>query len=489
MRVLIRADASTAIGIGHVARCLTLAQVLVAQGARVSFACRELAGHQLARIAEAGHEVLALPAEAPDDIAALGDLLPPGSAFDWIIVDHYQLGAAWETAARRWGRRIMVIDDLADRPHDCDLLLDQNFTASQALYQPLVPATCRVLTGPRHALLRPAFRTDRAARDEQGRRVLVSFGGFDQAGMTLKTLQALAGLERVQVHCIAGQSSPDLAALQALVDQHPEWVLLPFVDDLPQRMAAATLFIGAGGGTTWERAAVGLPSLCVSVADNQVTNAEALARAGVHLYLGPACGVSVEALQCAIAVLLDNPLLRQHFAERGQALVDGLGAQRVAVALLGEGLRVRDAAAGDARLLFDGRNAEPVRRVSLQQAPLQWDDHCCWLTATLADPRRVLLIGEHGDGPVGTLRYDRLDDARACVSLYLFDGRFGLGWGRALLLAGEREVRRRWPALQLIEAQVLPDNQASLALFRAAGYTQAESHFERIFKDLQHEQF
>lgn len=488
MNVLIRADASSVIGIGHVARCLTLAQILAAQGVQVSFACRELPGHQLAWIADAGHEVLILPVATGDDIAALRAVLPGEMLFDWIIVDHYGLDARWETAARRWAKRIMVIDDLADRPHDCDLLLDQNFTASRTLYQLLVPAACRVLVGPRHALLRPAFNAGRTVGADHARQVLVNFGGFDQAGMALKSLQALAGIEDVRVQCIAGQSSPDLASLQALVDQYPGWTLSPFVNDLPQRMASATLFIGAGGGTTWERAAMGLPSLCISVADNQTANAEALGKAGLHLYLGAAARVSIDGLRRAVAVLLDNLPLRQHLAERGRSLVDGLGACRVAVALLGEGLRLRDATADDARLLFDGRNAEPVRRVSLQQAPLEWGSHCRWLNATLADPYRLLLIGESTDGPVGMLRYDQLGDGRARVSLYLFDGRFGLGWGRALLAAGEREARLRWPDLRVIEAQVLPTNQASLALFRGAGYTQAESHFERIFKE-SHEQF
>lgn len=333
MKVLIRADASAVIGIGHVARCLTLAEQLLAQGATVAFACRALPGHQLARIAGEGHEVFALPADTDDDIAALARSLPPGVSFDWIIVDHYGLEARWENAARQWARRIMAIDDLADRPHACDLLLDQNFTASAALYQSLVPAACELLAGPRYALLRPAFRQGRAADADGARRVLVSFGGFDQAGMTLKTLQALACIDGVQVQCIAGQASADLPVLQALVNQRPGWELLGFVDDLPQRMASATLFVGAGGGTTWERAALGLPSLCVSVADNQVGNAEALARAGVHLYPGAAGQVTVEVLARCITRLLDDAALRGQFSERSRELVDGLGAQRVAAAL------------------------------------------------------------------------------------------------------------------------------------------------------------
>lgn len=333
MRVLIRADASAVIGIGHVARCLTLAQQLVAQGATVAFACRELPGHQLARIAAEGHEVVALPVDADDEIAALAALLPENRSFDWIIVDHYGLDARWERAARQWARSIMAIDDLADRPHDCDLLLDQNFTASVALYQPLTPPACQILAGPRYALLRPAFRRGRAADADSARRVLVSFGGFDQAGMTLKTLQALMGIDGVQVQCIAGQASADLPALQALVSQRPDWQLLGFVDDLAQRMASATLFVGAGGGTTWERAALGLPSLCVSVADNQVGNAEALARIGVHLYPGVAGQVTVDALAQGIALLLDDVVLRGQLSTRSRELVDGCGAQRVAAAL------------------------------------------------------------------------------------------------------------------------------------------------------------
>ena len=330
MKVLFRADASAVIGIGHVARCLTLAAELAARGVQVSFACRELPGHQMVRIVEAGHEVLRV---APDDEFAC---LAQGPVFDWIIVDHYQLDARWETRARQWARRIMVIDDLADRAHDCDLLLDQNFTASEALYQPLVPSSCRLVLGPQHALLRPAFRQGRTPQADGSRQVLVSFGGFDQAGMTLKTLQALAGIEGVAVQCIAGQASTDLLALRALVEQHPGWVLLPFVHDLPERMAGAALFVGAGGGTTWERAAMGLPSLCVSVADNQLANAEALANAGVHRYLGQAEQVTVDALRQAIAALLDDAALRQDFALRSRALVDGFGARRVATVLLAD---------------------------------------------------------------------------------------------------------------------------------------------------------
>jgi len=247
-------------------------------------------------------------------------------------------------------------------------------------------------------------------------------------------------------------------------------------------MAKADVFIGAGGGTSWERAALGLPTLCIAVAANQQANAKRLAEIGAHLYLGPRETVSVESLGQSIGTLLADQGLRQRFAERSRQLVDGFGAQRVAVALAGEFLQLRPATMADARLLFEGRNAEEVRRWSVQSEEIDWSSHSTWLAATLTNQQRLLLVAEMGDGPIGVLRYD-LAEARAEVSIYLFEGRSGLGWGRALLARGERFVIDHWPQLRVIDAQVLPANQASINLFRDAGYVQADGDFERVLKD------
>jgi RimJ/RimL family protein N-acetyltransferase len=154
----------------------------------------------------------------------------------------------------------------------------------------------------------------------------------------------------------------------------------------------------------------------------------------------------------------------------------------VAAALAGEVLQLRPATMDDARLLFDGRNAEEVRRWSVESHAIDWASHLVWLAATLVNDQRLLLVAETVDGPVGVLRYDRVD-ARAEVSIYLFEGRFGLGWGRALLAGGARFIKRHWPQLRVIDAQVLPANQASINLFRDAGYRQSACRFECILKD------
>lgn len=498
MNVLIRADASHSIGSGHIARCLTLATVLRDSGAQVSFACRLLPGHLLDRLTAQGWRTYALPpayAEAFDagqdievalpwhlDITALQRLLPVNARFDWIIVDHYGLDHQWQTAARRWASKIAAIDDLANRLHAADLLLDQNFSGTPEAYAPWITPDCRGLWGPRFAMIRDEFKRPPVPIRPQAQRILVNFGGFDAAGETWKAMLALVDFHELEVDFIAGTGNPKGSSMQAMASTRPTWRLQTHTEHFAELMAHADLFIGAGGGTSWERAALGLPTICIAVAANQQANAQALAAVGAHLYLGPCESVSVELLRDAIGVLVTNRGLRQSFAERSRQMVDGQGARRVAVALEGEFLQVRLATMADARLLFDGRNAQPVRQRSGHSQLIDWHKHLAWLAATLSNGQRVLLIAEARDGSVGVLRYD-LTGERAEVSVYLLDGRFGLGWGRALLLKGEHFARSHWPQLQAIEARVLPANQASIRLFREAGYAQADCRFERVLKD------
>jgi UDP-2,4-diacetamido-2,4,6-trideoxy-beta-L-altropyranose hydrolase len=349
MRVLIRADASVTIGSGHIARCLTLAHVLKNMGADVCFACRALAGHPLERLIHQGFVTYALPArycedEEQDieaalpwqaDVSAMGEQLQGQPRFDWLIVDHYGLDARWEQAARVFAGRIMAIDDLANRPHAVDLLLDQNFSA-QVIDQPYarwVGPECHTFLGPRFALLRDEFQCEPIAIKPRVERVLVNFGGFDAAGQVFAAMQALDGFDEVQVDFVAGLHNPHWQAMSALAAARPDWRLHTLTGDFFALMQSADLFIGAGGGTTWERAALGLPTVCISVANNQQLNAQLLAEAGVHLYLGPHGQLDTLQLRHAIARVIGDTALRRSFAHASRRLVDGRGARRIAEAL------------------------------------------------------------------------------------------------------------------------------------------------------------
>ncbi len=497
MRVLIRSDASPTIGSGHIARCLCLARVLRRQGSHVVFACRLLPGHRLEALRAEGFETFALPERYNDedprqaiesmlpwqaDIAALEPLLEHQPAFDWIIVDHYGLDHHWQTAARRFAPWIAVVDDLATRTYSADLLLNQNLSGTPEAYTSLLAPGCRTLFGPRFAMLRDEFRCPAIEIKPQARRVLVNFGGFDAAMQTYHAMLALADLAELEVDFVAGAGNPAWAQMQALAASRPHWRLHSFVSDFYRLMTEADLFVGAGGGTSWERAAMGLPTICIAVSNNQQANGEVMAAAGAHVFMGAREHVSVEQLRLAIGFVAGNQGLRQSLAQRSRQLVDGRGAQRVAVALAGAVLRMRPATLGDAQLLFDGRNTEAVRRRSLETGVIEWPAHQNWLTASLSNPRRLLLIAEADDGPVGVLRYD-LRGFTAEVSIYLFEGRFGLGWGRALLTRGETFVKAHWPELQSLTAQVLPANQPSLKVFLEAGFTQSTCAFTRVLKD------
>ncbi|QAX84035.1 UDP-2,4-diacetamido-2,4,6-trideoxy-beta-L-altropyranose hydrolase [Pseudomonas sp. DTU12.3] len=501
MRVLIRADASPTIGSGHIARCLTLARVLRKQGSHVAFACRQLPGHRLEALRAEGFETFALPDRYPDedpqqaiesmlpwqaDIDALVLLLAGHAAFDWVIVDHYGLDHHWQTAARQWAPRIAAVDDLATRRYSVDLLLNQNLSGLHENYQPLLPENCRTLLGPRYAMLREEFRCPAIEINARARRVLVNFGGFDAARQTHHAMLALADFTELQVDFVAGADNPAWTQMQALAATRPNWSLHSFVSDFYQRMSAADLFIGAGGGTSWERAAMGLPTLCIAVSNNQQNNGEVMAAAGAHVFMGAREQVSVEQLRDAIGFVVGNHYLRQSLAERSRQLVDGRGAERVAAALAGAVLKVRRATLDDAQLLFDGRNTEAVRRWSTDTGTIEWSQHLNWLTTSLRNPQRLLLIAEADDGAVGVMRYD-LRGFEAEVSIYLLEGRVGLGWGRALLARGEAFVVKQWPQLTAISAQVSPANQPSLNVFRDAGFSQAACAFTRVLKDHPHD--
>jgi len=353
MRVAFRVDASLQIGSGHVMRCLTLADALRAIGATCHFLSRGHAGHLLDLIRRRGHVAHELPivsglADADgtaharwlgcdwrtdaDQSAAVLD----GLAADWLVVDHYALDARWEEAMTRPGRCLMAIDDLADRRHACELLLDQNLGRQPGDYAGLVPAACQVLAGPRYALLRPEFaalRPRSLARRRQAelKHVLVSMGGVDQDNATGRVLDVLRGCDLpdgFRLTVIMGGKAPWLDAVRAQAGQMP-WPADVLVDisDMAVRMMEADLAIGAAGGTAWERCCLGLPALMIVLADNQWPGARALAASGAAWLVGTPEDIVAE-LPAQIAHLRNAATLAG-MSGHASAVTDGEGLARV----------------------------------------------------------------------------------------------------------------------------------------------------------------
>ncbi len=334
LRVLFAPAAGPQIGGGHVMRGLALAEALQARGAPCTFAVPPWGARLLQRFADATPMVHPLARSGdPEAIAAALEAVRP----DLLVLDDYSLDADVVAPLARPGTPVLVIDDLADRTYACDLLVDPGYGRKASAYAERVSAGCKVLAGPRYALLRPAFADPAAsARPADGpvRRAFVSFGLSDVdaiAARAAAVLRALAPEIALDVALAADAAS--LPRLEAMASSDPGLTLHPDARDVAALMRAADVAVGAGGSATWERCALGLPTLAVVVADNQREMIRRLADAGAVLGLDMA-GEDFDARLGEAFHRLCDPTVRQQLGRAARALCDGRGAQRVAEALI-----------------------------------------------------------------------------------------------------------------------------------------------------------
>lgn len=490
MKIGVRVDASAQIGTGHLRRCLSLAHALRALGGDVRFVTRDLGFDSATLIASQGFEHIAhLPAplqpalpspdiplgawaEVPleqdvaDTIEALHAFAP-----DWMLLNSYAFDAHWHDGVRQaLGCKIAQIDDVPDRKIASDLLIDHNYSASHsAKYADCLLRKTTILGGPRFALLDPIFATaERYVFSKSVRSVGVFMGGIDSGNHSVVALEALASAGfNGKVEVVSTTANPNLDALRACVNSRPETALSLDLPNLAGFFARHDLQIGAGGGATWERCCIGVPSLLVVVAANQNAVVPLLAAQKV---VALASEPSREAIARQLVELFADAEQRRTLGNNSREMVDGHGAMRVALAMLAQTLCVRPATAADAQMMFDWRGDEAIRAVSLQSGALEWHRHLAWLDRALENPACKLFVGEIGGRPVGVIRFDFASEARAEVSLYLDPALHGLGLGPRLLLAGEETVGAR-----IIEATVLSGNRPSQRLFERCGYQLASS--------------
>lgn len=481
MNVVFRTDASVSIGSGHAVRCLSLADELRRREATIWFVCRELPVHIGEHIEQKGYSLFRLSAEeagtnwgrdAQETLAVLARI---PEAVDWLIVDHYALDTRWERTLRSRVHRILVIDDLADRPHECDLLLDQNlYPDMEQRYRKLLPKSCRCLLGPRYALLRPDFAWARKNLSRQlgpVQRILVSFGGTDPSNETEKVLDALDRLERpqIQLHVVVGAANPHRARLESRCQASSNTVFHCQVDHMAQLMAASDLAIGGGGTASWERCCLGVPTLAWPIADNQKAVLEALGDYGGVCVPDRDSTQTISGITHHIFSLLENTHWRKILSKRSQELVDGCGAQRVARQLARLEVRLRPVRDTDCRAVFEWRNHPDTRRYALDPMPIPWEDHKRWFEHTLENSNRVLLIAETERESVGVLRFD-LSANEAWVSVYVVPGLSGAGYGQAILSTGQSWLRAEHPGVKTLKATIRYGNRASHSLFTRLGF-------------------
>jgi UDP-2,4-diacetamido-2,4,6-trideoxy-beta-L-altropyranose hydrolase len=472
-------------------RCLTLADSLQKQGADVVFICAGQPGHLGELIANRGFPARLLHSKggAPgdewlDDAVQTRAVLEgiEGRKVDWLVVDHYQLDHRWEAALRVSVERIMVIDDLCNRAHDCDLLLDQNLVAGMSTrYAGLVPKACRMLVGPRFALLAPGYaevHEQMEPRKGPVQRILAFFGGVDSANLSSRAIEAFLAADRPDVHMdvVLGASNPHQVDVLKRAAGHANIQVHASQPSLAPLLLQADMALGAGGVTHWERLCLGLPSLVVTLADNQRAVTQELHRLGLVEWLGHHDEVDAKAIASALKMRLEAGFPAA-WSLQCMATVDGRGVGRVVAALTAQpetAMRARLATLEDEKLLLDWANDPLTRQNAFSNEPIAAASHAAWLRRKLDDAANTrLYIAEQADGQaVGQVRFDRVGlawEIDYAVAPALRGRRLG---GRVLQVALASLAADETGSAVL--GWVKEDNLASVKVFESLGFERVE---------------
>jgi UDP-2,4-diacetamido-2,4,6-trideoxy-beta-L-altropyranose hydrolase len=454
MRVTIHSDSSPAIGAGHVARCLALAEALVAGGATVELAADELLDGQRARAGELGVQVV--------------DRLSANREPDWAVIDGYHLQGKARASLARPGVPRLAIDDLGGPIPDAALVVNGNLYAAPG--RPSMSTAAEQLLGPTYALLRSEYADAGPERSDPAvvERVLVTMGGADPSDATRLAIETLARHgERPAVRVVVGAAHAASSARAAEARSAGfEAVLAP--PSLLPHLAWSDIVVGACGTTVLEVARLGRPLVGIIIADNQEPVAKAVESESLGIVAGRHPGLSVEQLQRAYALIARDAEWRSRIAHVGPQRVDGGGARRVVDALASGPLHLRRATMGDRDRLLSWRNDAATREASFDRQPVAAEEHERWLRARLDDPAHRILIGELSGVPVGVVRF-ATENHVATISIAVDAGRRRRGIGVRLIGAGVVQLTREGVA-DRVDAWIRSDNGASLAAFTAAGF-------------------
>ncbi len=494
MKIAFRVDSSQRIGTGHLMRCLNLARELDRLGHAVCFICRDHADGRLKPLIDSGLETHLLPAPAepyapenphPPHLAWLGvppeveiaqvqRLLEKIGPFDWVMVDHYALEARWQAAVRPFCDRVGAIDELLDRDHGADWLLDSTLLRPSSAWRDRVPGGCVLLVGSDYALLEPAFASLHQVacrrRFESVERVVIALGGAADGALYARLLQAVRGsvFKNAAIDLVASAQIPGFSDLAARAKELNA-TLLSDLPSLADRLMQADLAIGAAGVSAYERACVGLPTVMIELAENQRANIEAFSHAKAAIALGRAEALTIDRVVQVLGGLDRGALAQMHLAALG--VCDGRGVRRAAVSLLpaqktrrGEPVRLRLIEAADEARIYGWQSSPGMRRFCRNPQVPTADEHHRWMMARLIEQAGATLVVECGAEAAGLMRLAPLKEGYE-LSVLIAPNMQGRGVGAAAIALACELV----PASAL-HAQIDPANTASIKLFENQGF-------------------
>ena len=500
MRFAFRVDSSPKIGMGHLMRCLTLATGLRQRGFECYFICRDFSGNGVQHIRDNGFQLELLSIEGIElDSTWLGvpqlqdandttDILSK-TCVDWLIVDHYDIDKIWEAEARSKfpDMKIMVIDDLANRMHDCDVLLDQTYGRSVSEYHALVPADTKFCMGTEFALLKTRFKQlrEQNLRNEKPPNekchILVTLGGghnFIPIQVIGEVLRQLATEYEFSATVLTGSTPQELLGDYKNMGSRIE--LISFSNDIENEMMKADFVIGAGGGTSWERCCLGLPTVVLTIADNQIEIAKILdkKKAGISVK------TTAEDISSAVIEMLSDPVLRHEMSKNAASLCDGNGVSRVVGEIMASSFEFRQATMADAQFIYDARYFGGASKFYRNKEIPTFESHVAWLeSAFKADNSLLLCVMLEGD-KLAHVRFDfsQSNKPKNELSIYLFPEHQGKGLGKLVLRSALRKLNES--NISQIYADVMRDNHASINIFEAEGFTRINDNDSEFIKYL-----
>jgi UDP-2,4-diacetamido-2,4,6-trideoxy-beta-L-altropyranose hydrolase len=475
-QLLIRTDASTRVGTGHVMRMLALAQAWQQRGGEVRFVyCECPAGLQI-RLRQEGFSSQSIPAE-PGSLADLDAFLRilKSTSGSYVALDGYQFGFDYQQSVRRRAAASLVVDDYGHLGrYSCDILLNQNPTAGDLNLQARA-GEALVLQGLTYALLRREYlnhpRQLRGIGDGP-LNLLVTLGGSDENNITGKILRSLRGLEDqiAGLRVLVGAANPHQSDLRAYLRHFPcPSELLVNVTDMPGELARADAAICAGGSTCWEMAYMGVPVAVVTLAENQHAIGTALEKMGAAVLLGHHKELTRDSLKYGIARFLSDNSLLERISEKLHSLVDGRGASRVVVHLQSLDVILSPGTEDDSRRIWELANDPTVRRASFLSDPIPWAQHEVWYRQKLKVPGVYFLIASDRMGNfIGVVRFEP-DQAVARISIAVDPAARGAGTGTAMIISGCQWMFNNTD-ISRINAYIRPENKASRSAFQTAGF-------------------
>lgn len=470
--ILFRCDSSTEIGTGHVYRCLALSNLLKSLGEECKFLCQDLPGNINSVIRENNYAVEIL--KNRENFHFLKSIAPRGS---WLVIDNYATDSRWESQLSDHFK-IFVIDDLHNREHVCQVLLDQNFHKLEDPYQRLVPETSMKLLGPSYSLLRQEFVEARSrvpVFNQREKSVLAFFGGGDPTGESLKFVKALRSSDSsLKLDLLISKTNPYLKEIQKL-DLLSNVQIHISPEKVSELMLKNSLYFGSGGTVTWERMSLGLPGVVVSVADNQTEIAQDLADEGQQDYLG----ISQKINYSQVLPLLEEKLSDSSWLEKtsikNMKLVRAVPRSLLKAIFLqsNQGFEMTVASREDAPFLFELRNDPSTRQMFLSSAEVSWEDHIRWFQSILSSKSARIYIAKVDGERAGQFRVKGDFDTSISVS-----PRFrGKGLAARMIEQGSLLYMQEFSDTPFLKAQIKAENLPSQAAFEKAGYIRESSFY------------